>query len=225
MSNVGRCRGGGTAATAAAATLRQLLAQRFPAAHRSPDSVLPTGIRAIDDRTGGLPKAGLTELVCSARSGGSQLFLGQLLQVTREQNVRIALVDRHDAFDPDSWPPALLEHVLWVRAHHATEALHATDLLLRDANLGLVVLDLRHTAIAELRRIPSPTWYRLQRAIEPTPLAGVIVTPFALVPSARLRLELNTAHLLAHHARPRPELSLALAPALLRQRLSPSLTA
>jgi hypothetical protein len=197
--------------------LRELLHQRFPTAQRAADDALATGIPAVD-AAGGLPRPGLTELVCSTPSCGSQLFLGQLLHVTRQQALRVALVDRGDAFDPSSWPPHLLEHLVWVRARHAPEALHAADLLARDANLGLVVLDLRHTALAELRRIPSPTWYRLQRAIEPTLMAGVLLTPFALVPSVRLRLELGTAHSLATQTRPRPDLVPALAPELTRQR-------
>lgn len=197
--------------------LRHRLAQRFPSAQRAADAALVTDIPAID-AAGGLPRPGLTELVCSAPSCGSQLFLGQLLHITRLQGLRVALIDRGDAFDPSSWPPHLLEHLVWVRARNAPEALHAADLLARDANLGLVVLDLRHTALAELRRIPPPTWYRLQRAIEPTSMAGVILTPFSLVPSVRLRVELGASHTLATQKQPRPELVTALAPELLRQR-------
>jgi hypothetical protein len=199
------------------AALRELLAQRFPSAARRADEALATGISTVD-AVGGLPRPGLTELVGSAPSCGSQLFLGQLLHTTRAQGLRVALVDRGDAFDPNSWPAPVLEHLVWVRAKQATEALQAADLLSRDANLGLVILDLRHTPLAELRRIPSPSWYRLQRALEPTLLAGVILTPFSLVPSVRLRLELSQSHALAAQSRPRPELVTRLAPELIRQR-------
>jgi hypothetical protein len=209
MLSVGRCSN--------AAALRQLLEQRFPSAQRAADDALATGIPAID-AAGGLPRPGLTELVCSAPSCGSQLFLGQLLQATREQALRMALVDRGDAFDPSSWPAHLLEHLVWVRTRNTSEALAATDLLARDANLGLVVLDLRHATLAELRRIPSPSWYRLQRAVEPALTAGVIFTPFALVPSVRLRLELANSHSLAAQNQPRPDLITALTPELVRQR-------
>lgn len=198
--------------------LRQLLEQRFPSAQRAINAALVTGIPAVD-AVGGLPRPGLTELVCSAPSCGSQLFLGQLLHATRAQGLRASLVDRSDAFDPSSWPAHLLEHLVWVRARHAHEALHAADLLARDANLGLVILDLRHAVLAELRRIPSTAWYRLQRAIEPTLMAGVVLTPFSLVPSVHLRLELETPYpLLAAQSQPRPDLVAALAPQLIRQR-------
>jgi hypothetical protein len=200
-----------------------LLAARFPTAERAAPDTLVTGIPAVD-AAGGVPRPGLTELVCAAPSCGGQLFLGQLLQVTRAQSLRVALVDRGDAFDPGSWPAFLLEHLVWVRARTASEALSAADLLARDANLALVMLDLRHTPFAELRRISSPSWYRLQRAVEPGLLAGLILTPFSFVPSVRLRLELGESHPLSTQRQPRPELTTALAPQLLRQRASATAT-
>jgi hypothetical protein len=201
-----------------------LLAQRFPAATRAADEALATGIPAIDAAAGGLPRPGLTELVCAAPSCGSQLLLGQLLQVTRAQGRRVALVDRSDAFDPASWPAHLLEHLVWVRAQHTAEAVAATDLLARDANLGLVILDLRHAPRAELRRIPATRWYRLQRALEPALVAGLVLTPLPLVPSAHLRLELGESHAFAAYHRLRPDLVMALAPQFLRQRAHASAT-
>lgn len=196
------------------------MATRFPTAERAAPDTLVTGIPMVD-AAGGLPRPGLTELVCAAPSCGSQLFLGQLLQVTRAQSLRIALVDRGDAFDPASWPAPWLEHLVWVRARNAAEALSAADLLARDANLALVMLDLRHTPLAELRRISSPAWYRLQRAIEPALMPGVIFTPFSLVPSVRLRLELRHSHPFAAQKKARPALVTALAPEVVRQRTAP----
>src|SRR6185436_15232410 len=96
----------------------------------------------------------------------------------------------------------------------------AADLLARDANLGLVVLDLRGAPESDLRRIPGPQWYRLQRAVEPTDLALVIETPRASVPSAQLRLALNTSHAFTALERERATLTTELAPALSRQRLA-----
>lgn len=198
--------------------LRQLLAERFPAVARAADDTLPTGLPALDAAAGGLPRPGLSELVCAAPSCGSQLFIGRLLQLTREQGLRVALVDCHSSFDPGSWPAHLLEHLVWVRTHRAEESLMAADVLARDANLGLLILDLHRAATKELRRIPSTRWYRLQRAIEPTRLAGLVLTPCPLVPSARLRFSLTRSHGLSDQQRARPELTAALAPELLRQR-------
>lgn len=205
--------------------LRQLLRERFPSATHGAAEPLATGIPAIDEATGGLPRPALTEFTCAAPSCGGALLLGALLAVTRAASLRLALVDADDAFDPDSWEPDLLEHLLWVRARGAAEALAVADLLTRDANLGVVVLDLRHAAPAALRRIPSTAWYRLQRAIESTTLAVAVLTPGALVPSARARFELDSSFSLPALSRERPSLAAALAPALRRQRTGPAFAA
>lgn len=198
--------------------LRQLLRERFPTAIHGHAAPLATGCPGIDDIAGGLPRPAVTEVVCSSPSCGSQLLIGQLLTVTRTAALRASLVEAADAFDPCSWPPAVLEHLVWVRARNVAEALTATDLLVRDANLTLVMLDLRYAATAELRRIPASSWHRLQRALEPTTLAALIITPFALIPSARLRIELPHSHDLSAQTMARPDLHLALAPHLLRRR-------
>jgi hypothetical protein len=174
--------------------LRQLLAQRFPAAVRQPTSVLPTGWPGLDEAAGGLPKGGLTEIICASPSCGSQLLFGQLLRQTRALNLRVALVDAHDAFDPCSWPADWLEHLVWVRAQNISAALQVADLFARDANLGLVALDLRHAADRDLRRIPASQWYRLQRAVEQSSAPFLVQTPAACVPSAQLRILLEQPH-------------------------------
>jgi len=206
------------------AELRRQLAERFPTTPRVPGRTLPTGISSLDNPTGGLPLGAVTEIICAAPSCGSQLLLEQLLAATRATRTRVALVDASDSFDPSSFPVDLLAHLVWVRCTAAT-ALAAADLLTRDANLGLVVLDLRHTAERELRRTPSTFWYRLQRAVEPADLALVVITPRATVSSAQLRFILNASHPATALALERPALSTALAPALQRQRLQLAATA
>ena len=227
------------------AELRRQLAEKFPTAPRVTARALCTGLAAIDDATGGLPLGAVTEIVCAAPSCGSQLLLGQLLTATRATRTRVALVDAADSFDPESFPVDLLAHLVWVRCTPATlsakvypplaapqatrasataDALAATDLLTRDANLGLVVLDLRQATERELRRTPASFWYRLQRAVEPADLALLVFTPCATVPSAQLRFLLNASHPITALASERPALSTALAPALQRQRLILSTT-
>jgi hypothetical protein len=206
------------------AGLRRQLAARFPTAPRVAARALRTGLAAIDDAAGGLPLGAVTEIVGAAPSCGSHLLLEQLLAATRATRTRVALVDATDSFDPASFPVDLLAHLVWIRCTPAT-ALAATDLLTRDANLGLVVLDLRHATDRELRRTPATFWYRLQRAVEPTDLALVVITPRATVPSAQLRFTLNTSHAATAFAHERPALSTALSPALQRQRLQIAATA
>ena len=93
-----------------------------------------------------------------------------------------------------------------------------TDLFARDANLGLVVLDLRDAPNSELRRVPAPLWYRLQRAVEGTELILFVITPRALIPSASLRLQLTKPLRLDHLQQDRPDLLPLLDVRLERQR-------
>jgi hypothetical protein len=205
------------------ASLRQLLSTRFPQAPRSPTSVLPTGIAALDEATGGLPRHALTELVCAAPSCGSQLFLGQILHAVRAQTGRVALIDSSDSFDPASWPSDDLHGLVWLRCRTETEAISVADLFARDANLDLLLLDLRCSALRELRRIPATTWYRLQRALEQTHASLLVLTPAALVPSAQLRLALDHSLAITAQSTERPQLTTTLAVSVQRQRLSANL--
>lgn len=181
--------------------------------------VLRTGVPALDRVTGGIPISAVTELVCATPSSGGHLLVGQLLVVARQARQRVALVDSHDSFDPASFSTDALAHLIWVRCAGTTLALQAADLLSRDANLSLVILDLRRAPEAELRRISNPQWYRFQRIVEPTDLALVVATPRPAVPSAQVRFLLNTPSGFESLSQERPQLVAALAPALQRQRL------
>jgi hypothetical protein len=79
--------------------------------------------------------------------------------------------------------------------HHGHQA--ATDLLARDANLAWVVLDLRGVSLIRLSRLPSLPWYRLQRAVESSGVAGLILSPLPLIPCSRVRLRLRHSHAFA----------------------------
>jgi hypothetical protein len=201
------------------AALRHLLAERFPTVPRTVGRVLPTGIGTIDDVAGGLPLGAVTELVCAAPSCGGQLLVAQLLAATRAHRIRVGLVDCMDRFDPGSCPPDQLAHLLWVRCHDTPQALQVTDLLARDANLGLVFLDLCDAPEVELRRIANRQWYRFQRAVEPGDLALLVKTPRAMVSSAQLRLVLDRSHGSEAFDTECPHLIAQLSPMLQRQRL------
>ena len=201
------------------AALRLLLAERFPQAAPRPAATLPTGVAAIDEAgDGGLPLGGITEVVALAPSTGGQLLISRLLAATRRRRMRAALVDALDAFDPQSHEPPLLQHLVWVRCRTLDEAMHAADLLVRDANLALVMLDLRGVAGRALRGVPATTWYRLQRALERTDQALVVFTPAALVGSAGLRLGLAGPWPLAALAGARAGLAAGLPAAVQRSR-------
>lgn len=182
--------------------------------------VLATQLAAVDEPLGGgLPLGAVTELLCPAASCGGQLFFAHLLACARAARQRVALIDAGDAFDPTSHPADLYRHLVWVRCAGVWPALQVADLIVRDANFGLVVLDLKHADARELRRTPPTMWYRLQRAVAPASLALVVITSRATVPSAQLRLELAQPFTGAVFAAGRAALVAQLAPIVQRQRL------
>ena len=85
-----------------------------------------------------------------------------------------------------------LSRLLWVRCRSTTEALKAADLLLRDGNLPLVLLDLVSNPAAQLRKIPATTWYRFQRLIEQTSAVCVVLAPRPMVAPAQVRITLRS---------------------------------
>src|SRR5262249_54142 len=65
------------------------------------------------------------------------------------------------------------------------------DLLLRDGNLSLVVLDLLMNPPADLRKIPATVWHRWRNILEPISTALLVLTPGRMASSARARVELR----------------------------------
>lgn len=180
--------------------LRQLLAERFPHLRFSSEQALakkaacwPTGLPQIDNLlNGGLPGSAITELVSAHLSAGSALLSFGLLRQAHQGRHWAALVDGRDSFDPARLGEERFHRFLWVRCRDTIQALQAADLLLRDGNLALVILDLRLNPETELRKISSATWHRFQRLLEPVSTALLVITPRALVANARARLELTS---------------------------------
>lgn len=173
------------------ADLRQMLAARFPSATGKPGGGVPTGVRALDEALGGgLPGGRLTELVVETPGCGGQSVLAQLLLTTRAARRRVALVDATDAFAPEALPADALRHLVWVRCGNLEQTLAAADLLVRDANYAVVVLDLRGCAERVLRRTPATVWHRLHRAARGGG-AVLVTTGRALVPATPWRLVLR----------------------------------
>jgi hypothetical protein len=174
--------------------LRQLLAERFPQTFAPAADRLATGLPALDQAiAGGLPKNAITELISPNLSAGSALLIYALLQNAHRDGHFLALVDGRDSFDPQPMGNAQLRNLLWVRCAKAFEAVQAADLLLRDGNFPLVVLDLVLNAPEELRKIPQTNWYRLQRLVEAAPAAFLVLTRASIISSAQLKLTLDNA--------------------------------
>jgi hypothetical protein len=173
--------------------LRNLLQDRFPHAPPPASVRLATGLPAIDEAIrGGLPKSAITELSSAQVSAGSALLFYALLQTAQRDGYFVALIDGHDSFDPQPLGSSL-RNLLWVRCTKALEAIKAADLLLRDGNFPLVVLDLVLNASEELRKIPQTSWYRLQRLVEAAPTAFLVLTRRSIISSAKLKLALENS--------------------------------
>ncbi len=183
------------AASSKVLDLRKLLAERFPQGIAQRSGCLTTEIAPLDEVTGGgIPTGAITELVSAHASTGSAGLIHALLHKTQRDRGFLALIDGRDSFDPSASREIdnrTLQHLLWVRCHDATEAVKAADLLLRDGNFRLVILDLVLNATAELRRIPQTSWYRLQRLVEPSAAALLVLARQTLISSAQLKLVLE----------------------------------
>lgn len=201
--------------------LRQLLAARFPSASRkNVGSHLRTHIAAIDDALeGGLPSGILCECVAPTASCGGQLVIEAMLLAARHRRLRAALVDAGESFDPDGADPQTLPHLLWVRCPDLDAALQTADIVLRDGNIGLAIIDLRGVGIPLVRRVPSTLWYRLQRAAEPSASTVVFFTKTACIPSARCRFLLEGAFHIDALDRERTQLTTALSVSIQRHYL------
>ncbi len=178
--------------------LRELLAERFPSQRLSAPGRLATGLAALDQATeGGLAKGAITELSSPHVSAGSARLVCELLHAAVLGRYCVALIDGRDSFDPQPLGQARLRQLLWVRCGKAMDAVKAADLLLRDGNFPLVLLDLVLNPMEELRKIPAASWYRLQRLVEPAPSAFLVLTRRSMISSAHWKLALTNSWQLA----------------------------
>jgi hypothetical protein len=178
--------------------LRKLLAERFP--HTPAPATtrrLITGLSFLDQAIGGgLPKGAITELTSPRISAGSASLIDMLLQAAHHNRYLLALIDGHDSFDPSAsggLGKACLHHLLWVRCTKALDAIKAADLLLRDGNFPLVIVDLVLNPPADLSKIPQTSWYRLQRLVESAPTACLVMIRQGMVSSAQLKIVLENS--------------------------------
>ena len=191
--------------------LRQLLAQRFPVAAPRHGLFFSTGVPPLDEALGGgLWKGTLTEISTAPDAAGCLTLLNAILRASAGERRPVALIDGADGFDPQPLEPAVLAHLLWVRCRNTVQFFKAADLVLRDGNLPVVLLDLRGSARAELKKIPNTTWYRLQRIATQSAVACLIATPWFMVSSAHCRVQLEGAFRVGDLDRPAGELFAAM---------------
>lgn len=172
------------------AALRALVAEKFPQTSEARSARLRTGCDALD-RRGGLIRGCLTE-VCGSLAGG-QMVISALLEAATREAFFISLIDGADAFEPADWPEDQLGRLLWVRCREAETALKAADILLRDGNLPVLLLDLQMAPTRQLRRIPASTWHRFHRVVENSATVLLVLTPQPMIEGAPSRIAVQIA--------------------------------
>ncbi len=148
---------------------------------------LATGLLQVDAllRGGGFPRGQLSELHGPASSGRTGLLLAVVARVTRG-GALAALVDPLDSLDPLSAAAAGIDltRLLWLRGPRdprdepspaALAAASAAVATLAGSGLfELVAFDVVGASRA-LRTLPATTWLRLQRLVEGTPTALLVL--------------------------------------------------
>lgn len=172
--------------------------------------VAPTGAAALDAvLSGGLPRGELSEIAGPRSSGRTTLLLQVAAAATRRGEIA-AIVDTFDRLDLASAVAAGvdLDRLLWIRGEASSppdraieRALKALNLVLQSGGFGVAALDLADAPPAALNRLPFTTWMRVQRIIEGSETACLVVGPHPLARSAGgLTLSLAGASQWAGHA-------------------------
>ena len=163
---------------------------------------------------GGLPRGQVSELMGPPSSGRTSLAWTWLGAATRrgESVAVIDTFDRFDPFTA-SQCGLDLTRLLWVRGQAITKtagaidaawlpgartvdgpgtllertidrSLKALNLVLQSRVCTAVVLDMADVPLAGIRRVPATTWMRLQRIVEGSETACLLMGPIALARSA-----------------------------------------
>jgi hypothetical protein len=180
--------------------LQSLLSEKFPGLRQSfgqqaalKISFWATGLPSLDEPLrGGLPKGALSEIVGQGNGSGSATLIRHLLLRAAGEKRIVVLIDGSDSLDVTQIDENVLERLLWIRCRTADEALRAADLILRDSNLPLVLIDLKLNPEKQLRKISATTWYRFQYLVEKAASVCTVFTPHPMVAPAKARLTLRS---------------------------------
>ena len=155
--------------------------------------VAPTGATALDAVLhGGLPRGELSEVAGAPSSGRTTLLLQVMAAATHRGEIA-ALVDTFDRLDLGSIVAAGidLDRLLWIRGEASSpperaieRALKALNLVLQSGGFGVAAIDLADAPSSALSRLPFTTWMRVQRTIEGSETACLIVGPHPIARSA-----------------------------------------
>ena len=171
---------------------RTLTTALAPLERVDPSALVPMDVAPLDAcLRGGLPRGHLSELV-GARSSGRMTLLLQMMAAATARGEIVALVDTLDRLDVASAAAAGvdLSRLLWIRGQEnpidraLDRALKALNLVLQAGGFGVVAIDLADVPPLALKRIPFTTWLRVQRIVEGSDTACVLLTPEPLSRSA-----------------------------------------
>jgi hypothetical protein len=145
---------------------------------------LPTGIAPLDALlAGGFPPGQVSQIRGPASSGKTGIALALAAHATR-RGALAAWVDPAGRFDPASADAAGVDlaRLLWLRGEALVrsgralgESLAAVGTLVGSGLFEVTVFDVACVPAGELRRLPGATWIRLQRMVEATPQALVLL--------------------------------------------------
>jgi len=182
-----------------------------PLERTDPSAVAGTGTAALDAVLhGGLPRGQLSEIAGARSTGRTSLLLQMMAAATRRGEIA-ALIDTFDRLDvPSAIAAGIdLDRLLWIRGdaiatagsrsveanlqvrlpNHLRDraldrAVKALNLVVQAGGFGLVAIDLADVPAIALKRLPFTTWLRVQRTIEGSDTACVLVVPEPLARSA-----------------------------------------
>ena len=182
-----------------------------PDADSDPEfTVASTGDMSLDAHLGGgFPRGQVSELIGPRSSGRASVMLSALAAATARGELT-AIVDVLDMFDVESAAAAGIDlgRLLWIRGHVIVnaglcremnqraieQAMRAFALVLQAGNFGLVVFDAAEAPADAIRRLPFTTWLRLQRMVEGSSTACLLVGSEPMARSAAgLTLRLRIA--------------------------------
>jgi hypothetical protein len=185
-----------------------------PLERSDPAASIPFDIAVMDAvLRGGLPRGQVSELAGPHSSGRTTLLLQLLAAATCGKEGRggegsatrgreiAALVDTCDRLDVASASAAGidLERLLWIRGESSglalsersesmgrivDRALKALNLVLQAGGFGVVAIDLTDVPLRVLKSLPFTTWLRVQRIVEGSDTACLLVGPEPLARSA-----------------------------------------
>ena len=172
--------------------LDRTLTNVLPAERDAAAAFIPFGVETIDAvLRGGLPRGQVSEIAGAPSAGRTTLLLQLLAAATRAGEIT-ALVDTCDRLDVVSASATGidLERLLWIRGEVGPpdrvldRAIKALNLVLQAGGFAIAAIDLADVHPRVLRSLPFTTWLRLQRIVEGSDTACLLVTPEPLARSA-----------------------------------------